>query len=170
MILYPDYYCKDVTQITPELLRNNNIKGLVLDIDNTLIDIDRKMLDGAKQWHDNILKEGFKSMILSNTNKIDKVEQVANTLNIEYINFAKKPAKSGFTKAKNKLKLEPENIAVIGDQIFTDVLGAKRSKMFAILVEPVDKRDFWYTKWKRPMENFIIKQYLKKIEKEGKAK
>ena len=90
MILYPDYYCQDVTKITPEFLNKHKIKGLILDVDNTLIDIDRKILEGAKQWHEEIVKAGFKTIILSNTNKIEKVESVAKVLNIEYIIFFKK--------------------------------------------------------------------------------
>jgi hypothetical protein len=167
MILYPDYYCKNVMQITPDFLREHNIKGLILDIDNTLIDMNRTLLDGAKEWHEEIVDSGFKTIILSNTNKIDKVEGVANALNMDYINFARKPSKQGFIKAKVKLDLPEENIAVIGDQIFTDVIGAKRSKMFAILVEPINRKEFWYTSWKRPIENCIIKKYLKTLDKEG---
>lgn len=169
MILYPNYYCKNVTKISLDFLKKHNIKGLILDADNTLIDIDRKLLDGAKEWHDSIRKAGIKTIILSNTNKIDKVKSVADALEIEYINFAKKPLKRGFNRAKEKLELSRENIAVVGDQIFTDVIGANRSKMFAILVEPVSKEDLWMTKWKRPLEDWIIKKYLKSIEK-GKAK
>ncbi|MCI8309232.1 MAG: YqeG family HAD IIIA-type phosphatase [Clostridia bacterium] len=165
MILYPDYYCQDVTKITPEFLNKHKIKGLILDVDNTLIDIDRKILEGAKQWHEEIVKAGFKTIILSNTNKIDKVESVAKVLNIEYISFARKPSRSGFTKAKEKLNLPAENIAVVGDQIFTDVIGANRSNMFAILVKPISKKDLLITKWKRPMEEWIIKKYLKSLEK-----
>jgi hypothetical protein len=168
MIIYPDYYCKNVMKITPEFLKEHNIKGLILDIDNTLIDMGRNLLDGAIEWHQDMVDNGFKTIILSNTNKIDKVEGVANALNMEYINFARKPSKKGFTKAKAKLNLPAENIAVIGDQIFTDVIGAKRSNMFAILVEPINKKEFWYTKWKRPIEDLIIKKYLKTLEKEGK--
>jgi len=169
MILYPNYYCKNVTEIKSDFLKEHNIKGLILDVDNTLIDIDRKLLDGAKEWHDNLIKEGFKTIILSNTNKIDKVESVANILQIEYINFAKKPFKSGFLKAKQKLDLPAQNIAVVGDQIFTDIIGANRSDMFSILVEPVDERDLFYTKWKRPIEKMIVENYLKSLEK-GKVK
>ena len=107
-------------------------------------------------------------MIVSNTSKVDKASKVANELDIDYINFAKKPAKGGFLKAKNIMKLEAEEIASVGDQIFTDVIGANRCKMKSILVKPVDpERDLWYTKWKRPIEAWIIKKYLKNIE--GKA-
>ena len=54
-----------------------------------------------------------------------------------------------------------QNIAVVGDQIFTDVIGANRSKMFSILVKPVASKDLWMTRFKRPLENLIIKKYLK---------
>ena len=61
-----------------------------------------------------------------------------------------------------------ENIAVVGDQIFTDILGGNRCKMFTILVEPIDKeKDYWYTAWKRPIENKIKKKY---VAEEGKNK
>ena len=104
MILYPDFYLESVLKITPEFCEKNNIKGLILDIDNTLIDIDKKMLNGAIEWHKLIVNSGIKTIILSNTNKIEKVSKVANALGIDYINFAKKPAKSGFIKAKDKLR------------------------------------------------------------------
>lgn len=164
MRLYPDYYCKDVTAISLDFLKEHNIKGIILDVDNTLIDINKNMLSGAKEWHDKIRKEGIKSIILSNSNKVEKVRNVANVLDIEYINLAKKPLKSGFKKAKSKLELNEENIAVIGDQIFTDVIGANRCKMFSILVEPISEKDLLITKWKRPIENWIIKKYLKNKE------
>lgn len=119
---------------------------------------------GAKEWHDKIKENNIKSIILSNSNKVEKVRNVANVLDIEYINLAKKPLKSGFYRAQEKLGLNNENIAVIGDQIFTDVIGANRCNMFSILVEPISKEDLLITKWKRPLENYIIKKYLKSIE------
>ena len=125
MILYPNIYLNNVKEITIELLKKNNIKGLLLDVDNTLIDFDLKILEGSKEWCDNLKKEGIKLCILSNTNKIEKVKKVARELDLQYINFAKKPFKKGFKKAINLLKLNAENIAVVGDQIMTDVLRRK---------------------------------------------
>ena len=122
MILYPDIYLKNVKEITLELLNKNNINGLILDVDNTLIDFDLKILDGAKEWCNNLKENNIKVCILSNTNKIEKVKMVANNLDIPYINFAKKPLKSGFKKAINLLKLNSENVAAVGDQVMTDVL------------------------------------------------
>ncbi len=70
--------------------------------------------------------------------------------------LAKKPFKSGFKKASKLLNLLPENIAVIGDQVFTDVIGANNMGMFSIYVEPINKKEYWYTKWKRPLESLIL--------------
>lgn len=162
MILYPNYYCDKVTDITIDLLRKNNIKGLILDVDNTLIDYDRKLLDGVMQWTEQMKADGIKLIILSNSNKIDKIKSVAQKLDLEYLYFAKKPFKGGFKKASQKLCLEAQEIATVGDQIFTDVIGANRSKMFSILVNPIDKKDIWMTRIKRPFEEIIIKRYVKK--------
>lgn len=122
MFLYPNIYINNVKDITEEILTKNNIKGLLLDVDNTLIDFDLKILEGAREWCNNLKEKGIKMCILSNTNKIEKVKKVAKELDLEYISFAKKPFKKGFKKAMKLLDLEAMNIATVGDQIMTDVL------------------------------------------------
>ena len=130
MNVYPSLYLDSVKNINPTLLKKNNIKGLILDVDNTLIDYYRNLVDGAEKWCEELKNEGIKCIILSNSNKRSKVEEVAEKLNIDYIMFAKKPLKSGFKRALSKLELKPEEVAVVGDQLFTDVIGAKRMNMF----------------------------------------
>ncbi len=122
MIFYPNIYLNNVKDIKIELLKENNIKGLLLDVDNTLIDFDLKILEGSKAWCDGLRKEGIKLCILSNTNKIEKVKRVAKELELPYINFAKKPFKRGFKRAIDLLRLDTKNVAAVGDQIMTDVL------------------------------------------------
>lgn len=168
MLLYPNKHLNKVEDITIEFLQKNKIKALILDIDNTLIDYNRKMSQDVKKWAKDLKGQGMKLYILSNTNHKEKVEEVAKTLGIPYKNLAKKPFKSGFLKVQKDLKEKSENIAVVGDQIFTDVIGGNRCNMFTILVEPIDKRDFWYTAWKRPLENRIKNRYNKKLTKEKK--
>lgn len=126
MNLYPDIYLENIKEISIELLRKHEIKGLILDIDNTLIDYDKNLLEGTKEWCDNLKSKGIKMCILSNTNKVHKVKKVADILNLEYEYFAHKPSRKGFNKARLILKLESKNIAVVGDQIFTDVWGRKK--------------------------------------------
>ena len=165
MNVYPSLYLDSVKNINPTLLKKNNIKGLILDVDNTLIDYYRNLVDGAEKWCEELKNEGIKCIILSNSNKKRKIEEVAEKLNIDYIMFAKKPLKSGFKRALSKLELKPEEVAVVGDQLFTDVIGAKRMNMFSILVKQVGEKDIFITKLKRPIENAIIKKYLEKGKK-----
>ena len=168
MILYPNEYFNKVEEITIEFLKKNKIKALILDIDNTLIDYNRKMSPSVQQWAKELKGQGMKLYILSNTNNREKVEEVANTLEIPYRNLAKKPFKSGFFKVQKELGEKCENIGVVGDQIFTDIIGGNRCNMFTILVNPINEKDFWYTAWKRPLENRIKTRYNNKLIKEKK--
>lgn len=161
MIIYPKLYLDSVKEISMSILKQYDIRGLILDVDNTLIDYDKNMPDGIKEWAKQLNQEGIKLCILSNSNHKEKVEKVANLLKIPYIYLAQKPFKKGFKKAKILLELDEKNIAVVGDQILTDIIGANRSKMFSILVKPINEKDIWITKIKRPIEGKIIKKYKK---------
>lgn len=161
-MLYPNEYLNSVKDISIELLEKNNIKGLILDVDNTLINLDRKMPAGVSDWAKDLKNKGIKICILSNSNKIEKVSAVAKIIGVPYIFFGKKPLKAGFLRAKEILKLDNKNIAVVGDQIFTDIVGANRCNMFSILVKPIEEKDYLLTKIKRPIEKLIINKYEKK--------
>ncbi len=160
MLIHPNAYLNNVKEITIEFLKKNDIKALILDVDNTLIDYYKNLSDEVVTWANELKTQGIKLYILSNTNKKEKVETVAKKLEIPYRNFAKKPSKKGFLIVKEELKIDAKNIGVVGDQIFTDVIGGNRCKMFTILVDPVTEKDYWYTAWKRPLEN-KIKRKLK---------
>lgn len=168
MIFYPNAYLNKVEEITIEFLNKNKIKALILDVDNTLIDYNKNLSKDVENWVRELKGQGIKLYILSNTNQKEKVETVANKLQIPYKFFAKKPLKIGFLRVQKELKEETENIAVVGDQIFTDIIGGNRCKMFSILVDPINEKDFWYTAWKRPIENKIKKNYKNKQTKEKK--
>ena len=164
-MIYPKDYFNSVKEIKIDYLKKHDIKGLILDVDNTLINLDRKMPAGISDWAKNLKAQGIKICILSNSNKLEKVEAVAKIIEVPYIFFGKKPLKSGFLRAKNILKLPNENIAVVGDQIFTDIIGANRCQMYSILVKPMEEKDYLITRIKRPLENFIIKRYEKQKRK-----
>ena len=169
MILYPNAHFNNVREITIDFLQNNKINALILDVDNTLIDYDKNLSPDTIKWAEDLKENKIKLYILSNTNKKEKVKEVARKLQIEYIYFAKKPLKSGFRKIQKILKEEPKNIGVVGDQIFTDVVGGNRCKMFTILVEPIAEKDIWITLIKRPIENAIKRNYMKKQEQKYKV-
>lgn len=167
MQLYPNYYLKSVTDVTEELLEKNKIKGIILDVDNTLIDFDHNLKEGLEDWIKLLKAKKIKFCVLSNSNKKEKVKKVAETIDVPYLFFATKPLKRGFKKAKEILKLKSEQIAVVGDQIFTDILGANRCHMLSILVEPIAEKDILITVIKRPIEKYIIKKYKKKQKDKG---
>lgn len=162
MILYPKAYLESVKQISIEFLKQNNIKALILDVDNTILDFDRKIPKGIKEWCEQLKKQEIKFCILSNSNQKEKVQMVAQKLDIPYFYFGTKPLKRGFKKAIKLLEEKEENIAAVGDQIFTDVIGSNRCKMFSILVKPLGQKDILMTRIKRPLENYIIKTYQNK--------
>ena len=161
MILYPKEHFNNVREIKIEFLQKNKIKALILDVDNTLIDYDKNLSEETIKWAEELKQQGIKLYILSNSNKKEKVKTVAEKMQIEYEYFGKKPLKTGFKKVQAKLQEKPENIGVVGDQIFTDVLGGNRCKMFTILVEPIAQKDIWITLLKRPIENAIKNRYKK---------
>ena len=161
MILYPNLYLKNIKEIKYEMLNQNGIKGLILDVDNTLLDYYKNMLEGLEEWCENMKKKSIKFCIASNSNNRNKVDSISKKLGIPYIFFAKKPFKGGLNRAAKLMGLENEEVAVVGDQIFTDVLGANRCKMFSILVDPINERDMLITIIKRPIENLIKKNYKK---------
>ncbi len=169
MILYPNAHFNNVREITIDFLQNNKINALILDVDNTLIDYDKNLSPDTIKWAEDLKENKIKLYILSNTNKQEKVKEVAKKLQVEYIYFAKKPLKSGFRKIQKILKEESKNIGVVGDQIFTDVVGGNRCKMFTILVEPIAEKDIWITLIKRPIENAIKRKYMKKQEQKYKV-
>ena len=105
MIIYPKTYFNSIKDIDLKFLKKNDLKGLLLDVDNTIIDYNKNILEGAEIWVKELKKNGIKLCILSNSNKINKVEMVAKKLNIPFIFFAKKPLKSGFKKGAKILRI-----------------------------------------------------------------
>ena len=164
--LYPNIYLNKVEDITIQTLIKNKIKLLILDVDNTLIDYYKNLSENVINWAKEMKGQGIKLYILSNTNNEEKVKAVAKKLDVKYKHFAMKPLKRGFRYVQKETNIKQENIAVVGDQILTDVLGGNRNKMFTILVDPIDEeKEYWYTAWKRPIENKIKNRYKTKEEK-----
>ena len=170
MNLYPKMFLKNAKEITYEMLEENGILGVILDVDNTLIDYYKNMLEGIEDWCNNLKQRGIKFCIVSNSNKKEKVSMVAKKLDIPYIYFAKKPLKNGLKRAAKIMEIENKNVAVVGDQIFTDVLGANRTGMYSILVEPIEEKDIFITVVKRPIENYIKKKYQGKVEEHERGR
>ncbi len=169
MIFYPKSYFNKIVDIDVNFFIEKNIKAVLLDIDNTILDKRHNMVQGLEEWVKRLKENKIKICILSNTNKKKKAQNLSDKLEVPFIYFAKKPLKFGFKKAKKILEIEDnKTIAVIGDQVLTDVFGANRCKMYSILVKPLKKEDIFVTKINRLIEKQILKNYFKKINESKK--
>ena len=157
-MLKPKAQFDKVTDITVDFLRKNNIKAVILDVDNTLMDLDRKPLKNVEKWVDSLKNEKIKICIASNSIKKGKISKMAKKLDLPFIYFSTKPLKRGLKKAKNIVQEKNENIAEIGDQLFTDVLGANRMKMFSILTKPISGEKTKLGALKRKIEKIYLKK------------
>lgn len=161
--VYPDIYIDNITTLSLDYLKKNNIKGIIVDMDNTLLNHKAQIkLKGLEDWVKKVKAVGIKLVIVTNSIKRDNVVKTSKYYDIPYVYAAIKPFGFGLNLGKKKLNLDNENIAVVGDQIFTDVLGANRKNMHSVLVLPIKrKKESFVTKLLRKLEKDIIKKYLK---------
>ena len=130
---YPTYIYEKVEDIPYDLIKKENIKLIILDMDNTLIDSNKKYKNTLKNWIKKMSDNNIKLCILSNSPFGDKVKQIAKELNMPYEFNATKPLLKGFKKVIQKHNIKRESILMIGDQIFTDIWGGNRMKFTTIL-------------------------------------
>ncbi len=149
-----------VTDITPEILSKLNIKGLILDLDNTLTTHDNpKPADGVPEWLDLMKSNGIRLMIVSN-NHAPRVKPFADMLGLEFVSEGKKPFTKGFKEAKTLMGLTKNELAAVGDQIFTDVLGANLFRIKMLYVSPIEHENTTFFKLKRKLEIPFIPEKL----------
>lgn len=164
-ILIPDYYVKCIFDIDFLKLREMGIKNIIIDIDNTLVPWGVSVPDSrALQLLKELRSLKFGICLLSN-NRGRKVENFKKGIDVERFNFGIKPMKIMFRGAMKKLSSCPENTCIIGDQIFTDILGGKRCGIKTILVDPITVKEFPTTYAIRSIERKIKKNlnYSKEI-------
>lgn len=156
---FPLYIYKSVESIPYEILKKEKIKAVIFDMDNTLVDYKYEFEGEIKKWLKEMKEKGIKFCILSNTPRKNKAKSIAEKFDMSYITNASKPRMKGFKKALELLNVDKENIAIIGDQIFTDIWGGNRFGIKTILVDPIDKKEIFVTKMKRPLERYILKKF-----------
>ena len=141
---YPHVFLPDVTHITPELLRKMGVSALLLDIDGTLMQTrDAMPRQAVLDWMEAMQRGGITLYILSNNKHFDRVKAFAEKVGLPWQHLAKKPGRKGFYEAAKRLKMRPEQLAMVGDQTFTDMWGARRFGCKGILVESTDTY-LWY--------------------------
>ncbi|HHY42006.1 MAG TPA: YqeG family HAD IIIA-type phosphatase [Thermoanaerobacterales bacterium] len=153
----PDLYIKDIYELDLNLIKQKSIKGILIDLDNTLLPWDSKCIeDKMISWTKQCLNEGLSLCIISN-NKYDRIKYCSELLEIPAVFGSLKPFKAAFKKGMDILGTQPEQTAVVGDQIFTDIFGAKRMGLYAILVKPLSDREFYWTRVMRILERRLLK-------------
>ena len=155
--LKPDYYYPDVFALEIDRLWGLGIRGIICDIDNTIVPYGkREVLEGVEEWLLELQSVGFRVCLVSN-GKQERVDYFANELELPAIGKAAKPMGRSFRRAlKEILQLKANETAIVGDQIFTDVLGGNRVGLKTILVEPLAENEFFVTKVVRLMERIIF--------------
>lgn len=161
-LFFPTVMAPKAYDITPEMLRSMGIQGLILDIDNTLTTHDHPIPDERIfVWLEKMRSAKVRLILLSN-NHPPRVEPFAKRLGLAFEADGKKPLPGGYRRAASAMGLSPKQAAVVGDQIFTDILGANLAGMPSILVEPFLEEPFFRFRVKRFLEKGIIKRYRKK--------
>jgi HAD superfamily phosphatase (TIGR01668 family) len=155
-ILQPDFQYESLQSIKAQDLLAAGIRGLLLDLDNTITPWnDRSLTQGVKDWFQEIKEHDIKACIVSNNRRPERVSAVADVLGIFCVYQAAKPRKKAFLKGLRTLGLDKSEVAVVGDQIFTDVLGGNRLGIKTILITPIDEREFAGTKILRLLERLV---------------
>ena len=157
-----DMYQKNIFNINYNKLKDIGIKVLIFDLDNTIIEKDNNIIDKDTKKLFNDLKKDFKLIIISNTWNKKKIESISKVLDIDYIMNARKPFKYGYNKAKILTNNKKREICMIGDQLLTDVWGAKKMGYYCCLVDPIKKNEIILTRFNRLIEGFIFKRLDKK--------
>jgi len=154
----PYAYYASIFDIDYDQLKRQGIKSLFFDLDNTIIGYDEPSLSSKQTKLLLELKKGFDVLIISNTN-YKRVHQAVGSLDVPFIWHAKKPLKWGFKKALNMVQKSKEEVVIVGDQLMTDVFGANRFGIQAILVKSVKRKsDRKITQFNRKIEKLMLKK------------
>lgn len=158
----PDEHVKSILDISPEQLKARGVKGIITDLDNTLVEWDRPQATPQLiNWFDEIKKHNILVTIVSNNNE-ERVKAFSDPLQIPFIFRARKPMALAFHKATLQMGIKKEEAVVIGDQLLTDVLGGNRGGFHTILVVPVAQTDGFFTKFNRFAERRLLNWFRKK--------
>lgn len=157
----PDQHVKSIFEIHPESLKEKGIKGIITDLDNTLVEWDRpNATPKLIEWFDNMRRHEILVTIVSNNNE-RRVKSFSDPLQIPFIFQARKPMTRAFNRALKQMGLRKDETVVIGDQLLTDVLGGNRSGFHTILVVPVAQTDGFVTRFNRKVERRILNWFRK---------
>lgn len=157
---YPDEVIDRVENINLEDLKKKNITTLICDVDNTLCTHDScNVSQNKKNWILQAQSMGMRVILISN-NHVSRIEKIATSLNCATFGFALKPFPHTYRKILKTYHLSKDEVVCIGDQLMTDIWGARLMRLKNIYVKPMSESDIIYTKFSRKIEKKIIKEKL----------
>jgi HAD superfamily phosphatase (TIGR01668 family) len=158
-IFQPTAMRERVTEITPEFLRSLGAKALLLDVDNTLATYtSHTPSPGSLEWVHAMGDAGFRMIIISNNYK-KRVKSFGVKFGLDTLCFAIKPLPVGYLRAARRLKVKPQECVIIGDQIFTDIVGANLCGMKSVLLTPMEEEEGFTFKARRALEKGLREKF-----------
>ncbi len=162
---FPHKTADNVFGLDVSFCKENNIKGMIFDIDNTLVTHDTlKAPKNIIDYLNNLENNGIKIAIVSNNHK-ERVESFCEELGYTYVARAWKPFKKNLICVMKSFSLNPEEICLVGDQIFTDIYGGLRMGFYTVLVTAVGKNETGFVAFKRIFEKAVMSEYAKSNKK-----
>lgn len=168
-MLYPDAWVSSTYKIPFEKLYKRGYRGVIFDIDNTLVPHGAPADERAEALFERLKVIGFEFALISN-NKGPRVQMFNKNIHAYTVCDAHKPSPENYIKAAAIMGLEKEQVLFVGDQIFTDVLGAKLAGIYSILVQPIHPKEEIQIVLKRYLEKIVLYFYKKKRRAEKAAK
>ncbi len=161
---YPTVYNPSIYTVDFSNVYSKGIKGLIIDIDNTLVEHDAPVNEKAIDLFKKLRSLGFKTCLISNNGE-ERVKPFANAVESDYIYHANKPSKQAYESAISKMKLEKNEVMFIGDQLFTDIFGANNAEIKSLLVKPIKIDPYFYIRLKRLGEKIVLPFYFRYAKK-----
>ena len=158
---YPDNEMDSAYNIDYEELYRRGYRGIIFDIDNTLVPHGAPADERAVELFERLRRIGFRTMLLSN-NKEPRVKMFHDGVGSPYIFKAGKPGREGYRRAMEEMGTTPENTLFVGDQLFTDVWGAKRAGIVTYLTKPIHPKEEIQILLKRYLERIVLYFYHRK--------
>ena len=163
-IFFPDEYLDSAYEIEFEDYYQKGMRGVIFDIDNTLVPHGAPADERAVRLFDKLRRTGYRTMLLSNNSK-PRVKSFAKETGTDYLYKAGKPKRAGYLQAMECMETTKASTLFVGDQLFTDVWGARRCGIHAILVKPIHPKEEIQIVLKRYLERIVLYFYERKMQK-----
>ncbi|MBQ9087063.1 MAG: YqeG family HAD IIIA-type phosphatase [Clostridia bacterium] len=168
-LLTPDYLFDRYDQITPEFLKDLGIRGLLIDIDNTLAPYEQSEPDERiHAWFDSLRVHGIRAALISN-NHPPRVERFNATLGLPAYPDSGKPGSRALLAAMKEMEVTPAETAGLGDQLLTDTLAAHRLDLISMIVPPIKDKTTLFFRFKRLLEKPFLRRYRRRKRKEDQG-